>query len=58
MYKRNPKLFFKNATEVPDQSVLEAAELLWICEAQHSIRLQVEQGQFQKAILKYVKMEL
>ena len=48
MYRRNPKLSFKNATEVPDQSILEAAELLWICEAQHSIRLQVKQRQFKK----------
>ena len=48
MYRRNPKLSFKNATEVPDQSMLEAAELLWIYEAQYSIRLQVEQGQFKR----------
>ena len=57
MYRRNPKLSFKNATEVPDQSMLEAAELLWIYEAQHSIRLQVGQGQFKGFVLKYVKME-
>ena len=41
MYRRNPRLSFKNAIEVPDQSMLEAAELLWIHEAQHSVRLQV-----------------
>ena len=28
--------------------MLEAAELLWIYEAQNSIRLQVQQGQFQR----------
>ena len=48
MYKRNPKLSFKNATEVLDQSMLEAAELLRIYEAQHSIRLRVKQGQFKR----------
>ena len=48
MYRRNPKLSFKNATEVPDQSMLKAAKLLWTYEAQHSIRLQVEQGQFKR----------
>ena len=47
-YRRNPKVSFKNATEVPDQSMLEAAELLWIYEAQYSIRLQVKQGQFKR----------
>ena len=48
MDRRNPKLSFKNAREVPDQSMLEAAELLWIYKAQHSIRLQVGQGQFKR----------
>ena len=48
MYRRNPKLSFKNATDVLGQSMLEAAELLWIYEAQHSIRLQVEQGQYKR----------
>ena len=50
MYRRNPKLSSKNAyaTEVPDQSLLEVAELLWIYETQHSIRLQVGQGQFKR----------
>ena len=57
MYRRNPKLSFKNATEVPDQSMLEAAELLWIYEAQHLIRLQVKDNS-KSFVLKYVKMEL
>ena len=48
MYRRNPKFSFKNATEVLGQAMLEAAELLWIYEAQHSIRLQVEQGQYKR----------
>ena len=59
MYRRNPKLSFKNATEVPDQSMLEAAELLWIYEAQHSIRLKpLGKDNLKGFVLKYVKMEL
>ena len=55
MYRRNTKLSFKNATEVPDQSMLEAAELLCIYEAQYSIRLQAEQGQFKRLCPKICK---
>ena len=58
MYRRNPKLSFKNATKVTDQSMLEAAELLWIYDPNTQFDYRLSKENSKGFVLKYVKMEL